>query len=162
MLGIVYTTLPYFIGEARNTLLLKYFFEKRFVYFFFHWSDLVRNAFYHIILFRSLFVKEKDLTDNKLTSDDLKQYSKRSSKGFDPKNQDLIMYTALLSRLEMTQTLIDSIPEEGYSLDEIHMMIRYKEYEKVRLKYNKWLINKDRLVSDIPKIQTSYFLDKVG
>ena len=162
LLGIVYTTLPYFIGEARNTLLLKYFFEKRFVYFFFHWSDLVRNAFYHIILFRSLFVKEKDLTDNKLTSDDLKQYSKRSSKGFDPKNQDLIMYTALLSRLEMTQTLIDSIPEEGYSLDEIHMMIRYKEYEKVRLKYNKWLINKDRLVSDIPKIQTSYFLDKVG
>ena len=161
MLGIVYSILPYFIGEARNTLLIKYFFEKRFIYFFFHWSDLIRNAFYHIILFRSLFVKEKNLIESKLSNDDLKQYSKRSTSSlYDPKNQDLICYTALLGRLDMTQTMIESVSSKECSLDESIMLIRYKEFQRVKSKHERWLNNRERYVSDIPKIQTSFFMDK--
>ncbi|EDR27681.1 hypothetical protein EDI_278520 [Entamoeba dispar SAW760] len=151
LLGLIYDILPYFIKTSRDILLLDYLINKRFSYFFFHWSDLIRTAFFHIILYRSLFIKSNHLLSSKLTQYEINQYKKRKTELYDPKEQDINIYTSLKERIDMLNSIINSLPSEKH-LNELKMIKVMNEFTQERKEYFNWLNKKNSNDSDIPKI----------
>ncbi|EKE39558.1 hypothetical protein ENU1_123550 [Entamoeba nuttalli P19] len=151
LLGLIYDILPYFIKTSRDVLLLDYLINKRFSYFFFHWSDLIRTAFFHIILYRSLFIKSTHLLSSKLTPYEIDQYNKRKTELYDPKEQDMNVYISLKERIDMLTSIINSLPYEKH-LNELKMIKAMNEFTQERKEYFNWLNKKNNNNFDVPTI----------
>ncbi|ELP84305.1 hypothetical protein EIN_065900 [Entamoeba invadens IP1] len=151
LIGLVYKILPYFVKSARDTLVLEYLVHKRFSYFFFHWSDLIRNAFYHIILYRTLFVKQSHIISARFTATDLAEYQIRRTSIYDPQAQDLEVSQALDLRMKMLKSIIDSLPKEKH-LDEKKMIMAFEEFKIVQKQYEAWQVKRSSNEFDVPEI----------
>ena len=153
LLGLLYSILPYFIGNSRLFLIHDYLLNQRFTYFFFHWFDMIRNAYFHIILYRSIFVKQNHLISNKLNENEKLEYSKRKNNFYDPHQQDIKINTFIMNRIEMYTNIIHSFDINKIELTERKMVLVFKEFEIVKKKFDDWLKSKQSHLT-IPSIVT--------
>ena len=153
LFGLIYRILPYFVDSSRFVMLVEYLFNQRFTYFFFHWSDLVRDAFYHVILYRSLFVKQNHIEQKKLTSSDQMEYTKRKTEFYDAEKQDLTILKYLKSRMEMIDLLINSIDEKP-NAKELQLLSKKKEFDIVNAEYLKFLSRRYTSLESVPAFVT--------
>ncbi|KAL7715627.1 Uncharacterized protein QTN25_006725 [Entamoeba marina] len=155
LLGLVYDILPYFVRTSREYLLLEYFLHKKFNYFFTHWSDMVRNVFFHIILYRALFSKQTHLLKNKFTKYELNEYKIRQTVVYDPIQQDKQVYNAISTRMSMLRQIISNFPSKK-KIDELRLINSMNEFELAQKKYFIWEAKKNDSIMDVPKVICSY------
>ena len=140
-----------------------YLLHRCFNTFFFHWSDLVRNAYYHLILFRTMLAKQSHLLQNRLSPDEVRQYrvrgpraarSRAASLSYDPQNMDLAVLRTLSTRITLLQGVVEKLPPTKKRGETMYVTC-FAEFMAVRRKYSVWEAKERSGIDHVPKIITA-------
>ncbi|ELP92003.1 hypothetical protein EIN_387270 [Entamoeba invadens IP1] len=146
LLGLLYEYLPAFPTDSRVEI-IDYLINDNFHFFFAHWSDVVRDFYHHLIIYRITLAWVRDIYNKTIPKALDAIYKSRITKRFVPLDEDTKNVLKIRENVHILEKTIDTFPKTQQTILK-NSAFCFREMSK---KAQKWM-NGKRSVLDVPEL----------